>query len=65
RKAEKKLANLQEKANSTLQSGQQKIASMQKGEKKLELFNPDGTVWVNSKLPNLPSVGNGINVPHS
>ena len=64
RRAEKKLAGLQQKANATLQSGQQKIATLQKGvNEKLDLFNPDGTVRVNSKLPNLPNVGSGINVP--
>jgi hypothetical protein len=71
RKAEKKLAGLQEKTNATLQSGQQKITSLQKGvNEKLDLFNKEGGKLgnanlpnVNSKLPNLPSVGNSINVP--
>jgi hypothetical protein len=71
RKAEKKLAGLQEKTNATLQSGQQKITSLQKGvNEKLDLFNKEGGKLgnanlpnVNSKLPNLPNVGNSINVP--
>lgn len=64
RKAEKKLAGLQEKANVTIQASQQKIGSLQNGaNEKLELFNPDGTVRVNSKLPNLSNVENGLNVP--
>lgn len=69
RKAEKKMKGLQQKANASLQAGQQKITSLQKGvNEKLDLFNPDGTVRVNlpdanGKLPNLPTVGSGINVP--
>jgi hypothetical protein len=63
-KAEKKLAGLQEKANVTMQASQQKIGSLQKGvNEELDQFNPDGTVRVNSNLPNLSNVGNGINVP--
>ncbi len=64
RKAEKKQASLQEKAKATLQSGQQKFTSLQKGvNEKLDLFNPDAAVRVNSKVPNLSNVGSGINVP--
>lgn len=71
KKAEKKLADLQTKAKTSIAAGQQKITSLQKGVNgKLDMFNKEGGKLgnvnlpdVNSKLPNFPSVGNGINAP--
>jgi hypothetical protein len=71
KKAEKKLTDLQTKATTSMAAGQQKITSLQKGVNgKLDMFNKEGGKLgnvnlpdVNSKLPNFPSVGNGINAP--